>query len=472
MILSSNFDETVSSFDKTFHTNESFDLIKRELIVKNGRAVLYYIDGFVKGSDLQKMLIFLVDLDNFGDGQKGAAERFRAEHLPDVEVSVTQNEEEIIRSVQSGCCVMVSDGFNGDAIIIDLRSYPARDVSDNENDRVMRGARDGFVETLIFNTALIRRRIRDTSLIMKYVSVGERSKTDVVIAYIEGVADKNYVEKIIHELESLKTDALPLGHQSLEECLCRHGWWNPLPKVRLTARPDAPAAHILEGGVAVLCDTSPEAMLLPTSFFDFMQETNDYYFPPVTGSYLRIMRLVVFISTIFITPVWYLILRYEDLIPGCLRFLIPENRGAIPVIIQLFLTEFALDALKLASLTTPSAMSNSLSIIGGLLIGDYAVQAGWLIPEVIFYMAFTSIANFVQSNYELGYTFKFYRLFLLLLSALFGIWGFAGGVIAIIIMPALTHTVGGAPYLYPIIPWNGKALSRLLLRRKKQSKGS
>lgn len=469
MILSADFDETVRSLDKSFHTDESFDLIKRELAVKNGRAVLYYIDGFVKGSDLQKMLIFLVDLESFGDGQKGAAERFTREHLPDVEVDVTSDDEEIIRSVLGGCCMMVADGFAGEAVIIDLRSYPSRDVSENENDRVMRGACDGFVETLIFNTALIRRRIRDTSLIMKYVTVGEKSKTDVVIAYIEGTADEKYVEKLTRQLKAIKTDALPLGHQSLAECLCRRGWWNPLPKVRLTERPDATAAHILEGGVAVLCDTSPEAMLLPTSFFDFMQETNDYYFPPVTGSYLRIMRTLVFISTIFITPIWYLILRYEEFIPDFLRFLIPEEEGALPIIIQLFLTEFALDALKLASLTTPSAMSNSLSIIGGLLIGDYAVKAGWLVPEVIFYMAFTSIANFVQSNYELGYTFKFYRLTLLLLSALFGIYGFAVGVILIILLPAVTHCIGDTSYLYPVIPWNGSAFARLFFRKKKAS---
>lgn len=465
--LSADFDKTVKSIDTTLGIDDNFDIIKREITAGSHRAALYYIDGFIKGGEMQKLLMHLVTLTDFGDGTEAAAANFASSKLPDVEVEVTDSAEDIIRGVLGGCCVMVSDGFAGKAILVDLRSYPARDTQDPDNDRVMRGARDGFVETLIFNTALIRRRIRDTKLQMKYATVGSKSRTDVVIAYIDGVADAKFVKRLINDINSIKTDALPLGHQSLTEALCRRQWYNPFPKVRLTERPDATSAHILEGGVAVLVDTSPEAILLPTSVFDFIQETNDFYFPPATGSYLRIMRMLIFVSTIFITPLWYLCMMYADILPSWMIFLLPAETGELPIIVQLFLTEFALDVLKLASLTTPSTMSNSLSIIGGLLLGDFAVQAGLLIPEVIFYMAFTSIANFTQSNYELGYAFKYFRMIILFFTALLGVWGFVSGVLIILALIVSLRGVCGMSYLYPLFPWNGAAMRRLLIREKK-----
>ncbi len=465
--ISADLEKTVRSMDETLRVGENFDVIKRVLSVGGHRAFLYYIDGLIKGGEFQKLLMHLCSLSDFGDGKPGAASRFAETYLPDVEVEVTNDPEKIIISVLGGCPVMLSDGFSGDAITVDLRTYPARDTQDPDNDRVMRGARDGFVETLIFNTALIRRRIRDTGLMMKYFTVGEKSRTDVVIAYIDGVADGKFVARLSKEIAAIKTDALPLGHQSLTEALCKRQWYNPFPKVRMTERPDATAAHIIEGGVAVLVDTSPEAILLPTSVFDFLQETNDFYFPPGTGTYLRIMRMIIFVSTIFITPAWYLAMMHADALPEWLMFLIPEDLGELPVIVQLFLSEFALDVLKLASLTTPSTMSNSLSIIGGLLLGDFAVAAGWLIPEVIFYMAFTSIANFTQSNYELGYAFKYFRMIILFFTALFGIYGFIGGVTVILILVVSLRGVCGVSYLYPLFPWNKDAMMRLLLRRRK-----
>ncbi len=465
--ITKDYAETLRSFEETLRIGENFDIIERKLSVNSHSATLYYIDGLIKGGDLQKLLMYFAGTNNFGDGKIGAAERFKESNLPDVEVEVTTDSEKLITSLLGGCVVMISDGFNGEATVIDMRTYPSRDTQDPENDRVMRGARDGFVETLIFNTALIRRRIRDVNLTMKYCTVGKKSRTDVVIAYIEGVADEKIVQKIVSSIEAIETDALPLGHQSLTEALLKKQWYNPLPKVRVTERPDATSAHILEGGVAVLCDTSPEALLLPTSIFDFLQETNDYYFPPLTGSYLRIMRNLIFISTIFITPVWYLSLMYSEFLPSSLLFLIPTETGELPIIVQLFLTELALDALKLASLTTPSTMSNSLSIIGGLLLGDFAVQSGWVIPEVIFYMAFTSIANFTQSNYELGYAFKYFRMLILFLTALFGIWGFAVGICVIIVLVCRLRSVCEGSYLYPLMPLDKKALKHLLLRTKK-----
>jgi len=324
------------------------------------------------------------------------------------------------------------------------------------------------VETLIFNTAMIRRRIRNPELTVKYLNVGRSSRTDVAVCYMKSRADLDYVKDLCGKIENLDTDALTLGHQSMAESLIRTHWCNPFPKIRSTERPDAAAATILEGGIIVICDNSPEAMIFPTSLPDFLQETDDYYFPPLTGSYLRVLRHLIFWLTVFVTPLWYLALMHQDMLPGSLSFLIPADPGALPIFAQLILTEFALDGLKLASLNTPSILSNSLSVVGGLLLGDFAVTVGWLSPDVILYMSFVAIANFTQSNYELGYAFKYMRIITLVLTALFDWIGFAGGVVITVALAATNKTVTGKrDYLYPLIPFNGKALMRLLFRVKK-----
>ena len=335
----------------------------------------------------------------------------------------------------------------------------------------MRGSRDGFVETLISNTALIRRRIRDTALTVSYVNVGSKTKTDIAVCYLEGKADPEYVEFLKNKLRNIQTGSLTLSHQSLCECLVKSRWYNPFPKIRNTERPDVAVAQILEGDVVILCDNSPEAMILPTSIFDFMQETNDFYFPPLTGTYLRLVRHLVFCSTLVLIPIWYLFIKNPEIVPSWLLFTLPTSQARIPIIFQLLLVEFILDGLKLASMNTPNMLANSLSIVGGLILGDFAVGVGWLIPEVILYMAYVSIATFTQTSYELGYAFKFLRVTILILTALFNYIGFAAGIVLTIVLICTNKTVNGKrSYLYPLIPFNGKALLSLYVRLKKSAK--
>ena len=277
-----------------------------------------------------------------------------------------------------------------------------------------------------------------------------------------------YVKDLIAKLKGIRTDSLTLGHESLAECLIRKKWYNPFPKIRYTERPDSAAAQLLEGSVIVLCDNSPEAMVLPTSIFDFMQETNDFYFSPLTGTYIRVLRHMIFWMTLFMIPLWLLLINHEWMIPPWLEFIIPRDRGRLPVFVQLLLAEFVIDGLRMASLNTPNMLSNSLSVVGGLILGDFAVSIGWFIPEVILYMAFVAIANFTQRSYELGYAFKFLRIMLTVLTAIFGLLGFVGGCAAVIILLATNKTVGGKRrYLYPLIPFNGKGLLSLFVRVKK-----
>ena len=464
--LCEDYRKNVEAVDALLRVRENFDLIKKTLYIGEDEVTLYYIDGFVQSGAMQKLMIYFLSLKGLG----GDARYFVEHHVPYVEAEVTDDGELMLQMILSGTTLMLGERFGGSAVIIDSRSYPTRSVEEPENDRVMLGPRDGFVETIVFNTALIRRRIRDPRLTMRYLNVGKKSRTDVVICYLDGKADDKYVAYLERKLKSIDVGSITLGHESLAELLIRRRWYNPFPKIRYTERPDTAAAQILEGSVILLCDNSPEAMILPSTIFDFLQETNDFYFPPLTGTYIRLVRHLVFWSTLFMIPIWFLLVQNPQITPAWLAFVLPREAGRVSIFAQLIVVEFTIDGLRMASMNTPNMLSNSLSVVGGLILGDFAVGVGWLIPEVIVFMAFVTIANFTQRSYELGYAFKFMRVGLLILIRLFDFVGFAVGVVGIVLLLVSNRSVNGKhSYLYPLIPFHGKALLSLFVRMKKDS---
>ncbi|MDD4773333.1 MAG: spore germination protein [Eubacteriales bacterium] len=456
--MTETYKNYLKKLDETLRPGESFDLIRRPFVLKGGReAMFYYIDGFVKDLSLGNIMTFLQNADNIEDLPRNA---------PYSEVDTTRDHDRLVYMVLSGACVFIIDGLE-DAMILDTREYPVRSITEPENDRVLRGPRDGFTETLVFNTALIRRHVRDPALVMHVISIGDLTRTDVVLCYIDGRAEAKFVESMKKKLGDIKIGALNMGQQSIAELLIRKRWHNPFPKLRYTERPDTASAMLLEGSVLVICDNTPSVIILPTSIFDFLQATDDYCFPPLVGTYLRLLRLCVFFITLVLTPVWYLLLKNPEWIPPWLEYIKVTEVSPVPIIIQLFLVEFAIDGLRLASMNTPNALSSSLNIVGGLILGDFAVKVGWLIPEVILYMALVAITNFTQSSYELGYALKFMRMLLLLGVAVANVWGFVFMLIVMIILIATNKSVDGSrSYLYPLIPWNGRAMKRLFFRVK------
>jgi len=377
--MSDFYEKTTAALDRILLPKENFDVIKRKLTVAGTEGTMYFIDGFAKDAIMSKMMEFLISASTPKDC---------IYNIPYVEADTTNDIDSLIKAVMSGACAFCVKGI-GDAAIIDSRTYPTRAIQEPENDRVLRGPRDGFTETLIFNTALIRRRIRDPKLKMQIFSVGHSTKTDIVLSYIDGRADEKTVKAISDKIKAINVDSLSMGQESLAECLIKKSWYNPFPKIRYSERPDAAAAMLLEGSIIVICDNSPSVMILPTSIFDFLQESDDFYFPPLVGSYLRITRMLTFFIALFLTPVWYLLISNPDWLPPWLEFVLIAEPAKVPVILQLFLTEFAIDGLKLASLNTPSMLNNSLSVVGALILGDFAVETGWFCPQVILYMAMT-----------------------------------------------------------------------------------
>ncbi len=460
--LSEIYSEARLSLAQRLGAQRNFDLIERRLEIAGREMSFFFIDGFVKDGEMQRIMQNLLSLKELGSATSVMRK------LPYIEVNLECDENAVVSAVLSGQSAIIAESFAGESIIVDVRTYPARSTQEPDSDRVMQGSHDGFVETLIVNTALIRRRVRDERLTMKHFNLGGASKTDVAVCYMSGIADEALVSEVEKKISSLRPKSLTLGFQSLAECLITKGWWNPFPKIRTTERPDTAAAHLLEGRVLVFCDTSPQVMILPTAIFDYLEQTDDYYFPPLTGSYLRLVRTFILLLSIIATPLWYLYLEYSYLLPDTLSFLIPKDPGALPIILQLFLVEIALDGLKIASMNTPDMLSNSLSIVGALILGDFAVDVGWLSGDVILYMAFVAIASFAQQNHELGYAIKFMRVITLTLVFFFKIWGFAIGILITLLFIIFNNTPFGKSYLYPLAPFNGKALARLLIRKKKK----
>lgn len=425
-------------------------------------AVFYFIDGFFKDDILEKLMEHLYKIKE--DEMPKSAYELLKQNLPYMEIDLLTDKKVILQMILSGVPCMFVDGFQH-AITMDCRTYPARGVEEPEKDKVMRGSRDGFAETLVNNTALIRRRIRSTQLRMEITTVGESSRTDLVICYMADRVNTKVLKTIKDKIDTIQVDALTMNQESLAECLHRGSNLNPFPKFKYSERPDTTSASILEGSIIILVDNSPAAMILPTSLFDIIEEADDYYFPPLTGSYLRISRVVINIVSLVLTPLFLLLINNPQWIPKGFEFIQLKEKVNVPLVWQFLILEFTLDGLRLASINTPSMLSTPLSVAAGLIIGDFTVSSGWFNAEAMLYEAFVAIATYTQASYELGYALKFMRIFTLILTSWFDLWGFIGGIAVTCGLLLFTKTIGGRSYLYPLIPLHGKELFHRLFRQ-------
>lgn len=437
-------DKNVDYMNQMLPVEDSFDIVQRDIQIGGKDATFYFIDGFTKDESMLKIMDSFFNIKE-GDMPKDAA-AFATTCIPYVEVDVIGDFEQIFRNLLSGVTCLFIDGYQA-CLAIDCRTYPARSVDEPDKDKSLRGSRDGFVETIVFNTALMRRRIRDRHLVMKMLEVGESSRTDVALCYMEDRVDQELLKNLNYRIRDIKVDDLRMNQQSLAECLFKRKWYNPFPKFKFTERPDTAAACLLEGKVVILVDNSPSAMILPTSILDIIEEANDYYFPTLTGMYLKISRALITFLTIFLTPVFLLFMQNLSWLPKIFAFVAVKDTVNIPLIFQLLMLEVAIDGLRLAALNTPSMLSTPLSVIAGLVMGEFSVKSGWFNAEVMLYMAFVAVANYTQPNFELGYALKFMRLELLVLTAVFNWIGFLAGTVIVICSICFNKTLSGRSYL-------------------------
>lgn len=465
------YQNKIEEINEALAVKKNFDVVAKPLLVQDIHMMLYFIDGFAKDEILEKMMEFILKADIKETVKTKDIQVFCDRFISYLEVDVKKDIKEWTTAVLSGSILLFVEGYE-EGIVIDARTYPVRGMEEPQDDKVLRGSRDGFVETLIFNTALVRRRIRDTRLRMEYQSVGSISKSDVVLCYMEGLADETLLQELRNSIQNIHVEALTMAHESLAEALVPHKWLNPFPKVRYTERPDTASSNILEGKVILMIDNSPSVLILPTSFFDFIQEAQDYYLPPITGSYLRIIRILVFFITLLVTPIWYYLNLNPSLCPDWFSFTLIKDQGNVAIIAQLLILEFGIDALKMASLNTPSFLNSSFSILGALILGEFAINAGWLAPEIILYMAFVALADFTQPSYELGYAIKFMRVMILVITAILPTYGFWIGIILMLGIMISNKTITKTSYFYPLFPFHPKDFKLIFARKKLRGKSS
>ena len=461
--LSENIDDNIQTAGELFPIGTSFDLITRDLYLGDTRGYWIGINGFCKTEILQQIFSDLQNPLYMKDSVVENIQNYMNARIGYAQASLTDDWDTIVRNVLSGPSVLLIDGF-AQAIILDVRSYPTRGIDEPDTEKVTRGSRDGFVETMLFNTNLIRRRIRSPQLTFEIQNVGTESKTDVAIAYIKGYVNEELLDTLRKKLQSLQVTSLTMGSKSLEELLVHKRWYNPLPCIHSTERPDVACSYLMEGYLLLIVDNSPEALILPCTLFQFTQSPEEYYKSPIVGSYFRLVRFVCIFISLLLMPIFLLITAYYPDITEKWQLLADGTLPAPTLIFYVLVVEFGLDLFKYSASLSSSRFAGSLSIVGGLIIGDIAVSLNWATVEVLFYAAVTLLTSLSLSSMEFSDAVRVYRIFLILMTAVFRLWGFVGGLILVILSAVTTPTFAGTSYLWPLYPFNWAALKTLLFR--------
>ncbi len=441
-------------------TGTNFDVGAREMKILDHQIEAYYCTGLCDSSFIIELFRELLRIEHIHKPGVNVKEVIK-NHLAHQQVTEIKTLDEVVDQMLSGLIVVLIDGEEI-GLVIDVRSYPGRTPEEPDIERVVRGSKDGFTENIINNTALIRRRIRDERYRNEILQVGERSKTDVCICYLQDVANPGLVKALKKALKKIEVDGVPMADKTLEEYIVNQGL-NPYPLTRYTQRPDVAAAHILEGHVLIICDTSPSVIIFPTTFFHHLQHAEEYRQTPVVGALLRFSRFAAVLTSVFLVPLWILMVMHPDLLPHWLDFIGPNKKGHIPLPMQILIAEIGIEIIRMAAVHTPSSLSTALGLIAAVLVGQIAVEVGVFSPEVILYTSVATIGSFATPSYELGLANKVTRVFLILLVLIFGVPGFMLGCLAVIVYLARVQNLN-TPYLWPFIPFNPKAFLDVLVR--------
>lgn len=460
-MISANIQENITKARSLMAIKQSFDYIERNLFFGKTKVYMLAINGFTQTEVLQHIVADVQSLSD-GEGEIRDLETFIDCKLGFAQVAYVEDWEALIKNLLSGQTILIVDGFNR-AVSIDTRTYPVRSIAEPDTEKVTRGAKDGFVENIIMNTALMRRRIRDPKLTFELHQVGTDSKTDVAIAYIKGKAEEKLIEKVRTKLDGLQVTSLTMGIQSLKELIIPRSYFHPLPGVFTTERPDVASSYLEEGYVLLVPDTSPEVLVLPCSIFQFTQSPEDYYKSPVVGNYIRLMRLFSLLASLLLLP---LFLLFGAHVPLPEEFVLVSTEGMTPIklFIMVLVIELALDLFRYSTSHTSERFAGALSIVGGLIIGDVAIDLEWASLEVLFYGAATMLATLSIASLEMAEGIRIYRIFLVLCTGFFGVWGFCIGLALVLLSVITTPVFGKTSYFWPLVPFQWKSLKTLLFR--------
>lgn len=438
----------------------SYDVDYREVIVLHRRVQLYYINGLVDDMTVVQLLKKVIEINDDEVEEDKLASILR-NRLVNLQVDIHTSMETLSDELLNGLIVVFVDGER-EAFVVDVRHYPGREPQEPDTERVIRGSRDGFTENIINNTALIRRRVKDKGLRNEIVQIGTRSKSDVCISYINSLANDELVSIIKEKLKKIEIDQIAMADKALIE-LFFNKKWSPFPIVRFTERPDVAAHHILSGYIILIVDTSPNVIIIPTTYFDHLEHAEEFRQTPSVGTFIRWIRITAVLASIFLLPIWYLFIKEPQLLPESLSFIGPKEKGNVPISIQIILADIGVEFLRMAAVHTPTPLATALGLIAAVLIGDIAINVGLFSPEVILYVAISTVGFYVTPSYEMSVANKIMKVFILIASIFFGVYGFLlSSTISLIYLVQLNALQ--IPYMWPLIPFNLPAFFRFVIR--------
>lgn len=462
-MLSKNLEDNINYIRQIFTIGKSFDYIERRLLLGNKQAYLLALNGFTETDVLQRIISDLQNVSYSENEEITDYYNYVAGKIGYAQVEFVIEEKRLVKMLLSGTCLLLLDGFD-EGILMDTRRYPGRNTQEPDTEKVTRGSKDGFVENFLVNTTLIRRRIRSPKLTFALREIGTESKTDVIIAYIEGCAQAELVHEVEQALSSLCVTDLTMGMKTLEELLIKKNFLHPLPSVHLTERPDVACSFLEEGHVVMIVDNSPMAMILPVSIFQFTQSPEDYYKSPLVGNYIRFIRFICILGSLLILPLLLLFGMHISL-PEAFSTLISRERGPVALFVLVLIIEIALDLFRYSAAHTSDRFAGTISVVGGLIIGEIAISLEWASTDALFYGAVTMLLSLAIPSLEFAEGIRMYRLFLSILTGFGGLPGFVTGLILILISIATTPTFNATSYLWPLFPVRIHELFPLLFRR-------
>lgn len=475
-----------------FGEGEAFDVVFKSIYIRQMPVLICYISGLVQNESITVMLANLQKELVVEKGERANEKKEeqgnqdnqdRSKEKPDIgDPKLLSNEAEdplyfqahfnyhgiddvktrddFLLGILSGRVGFVTvDGF---AYLAEFRNYPGRNPEEPDNEKVIRGSRDGFSENIIINAALIRRRIRSPELRMNLQQVTNIGKTDVAVVYMNDLVNEEHLNFVKKRFSEIEHDGLTMADKSLEEWLFKQKY-HPLPFVRYSERPDIVAAHLLEGHIAIVVDTSPSVMLLPTTAFQLLMHAEEYRQAPLIGTVMRLLRYVAVLMSLLLIPLWYLFATQVELLPEALKFIGVEEKSEVPLYLQLLVADVGIEFLRMAAIHTPTPLSTAMGLIAGVLIGQIAIDVGLFSGEAVLYTAIVALFSFAIPNYELGVSVKIFRHLLLAMTALFGLNGlFIGAFLLLTYIASLKPM--NIPYLWPLMPFFPKAFIRVLVR--------
>lgn len=454
-------------------TGSSTDIVIKELYVnenESSKLCVIYTDGMTDKKYMQDFIIETLskDLLKGTDASNILSKQDSIKAIKDIVLTVGDIEqindfEVLFKNLFSGKVVILVDGYI-QGLTVDVRGYKDRGVTEPTSQTVIRGPKDGFSETLRTNTSLVRRRIKDPNLWIETRSIGEKTKTDVAILYMKGIADDKIIQEVYSRLDKIEIDGI--YESSYIEEFIQDKNYSPFPTVLNTERPDTVAAGLVEGRVAIMVDGTPFVLLAPVVFSQFFQSPEDYYSKFDISSLIRILRFTCFLFALLIPATYVAVTTFhQEMIPTTLLTSLAAQREAVPfpAAIEALLMELAFEILREAGVRMPRVIGAAMSIVGALVLGQAAVEAGIVSAIMVIIVSLTAICSFVSPIFSMSMAVRMIRFVFLLLGATFGLFGIALGLIVMVLHLCSLNSFG-IPYLYPMGPFNLKDQKDVIIR--------